>query len=145
MFKRQLEAVLSLDMNTKRLFRGVYAMDQLPTRTNGAYVINMDNHDEPGSHWVAVYVHNGDVEYFDSYGKAPTDSRLLRFLGTNFTYNSVSLQRLFTTVCGYFCLYFLLKRARGVSANHIVNMLARTDSGFVVKEYVLSRYKPIFS
>ena len=145
MYKRQLQAVLSLDAYTKRLFQGVYAMDRLPTRNNGAYVINMDNHDEPGSHWVAVFVDNGAVEYFDSYGRAPTDSRLLHFLGPNFSYNSVALQRLFTTVCGYFCLYFLLKRARGVSSSQIVHMLARTDSGFVVKEYVLSRYKPIFS
>ena len=144
MYKRQLTAVLSQDYKTKRIFRGVYPMDRLPARRDGAYVVNMDNHDEPGSHWVAVYIHKGAVEYFDSYGRAPTDTRMLRFLGPNFTFNSVVLQRLFTNACGFFCLYFLLKRARGVSANRIVYILSRSDSGFVVKNYVLSMYKSVF-
>ena len=60
MYKNQLTSILQLDAAAKKVFRGVYAIDRLPIRaqTSAAYVINMDNHDEPGSHWIAVFVIN---------------------------------------------------------------------------------------
>ena len=41
-------------------------------------------------------------------------------------------------------VYFLLQRARGHSADMILNMLSHTDSDFVVKEFIYSRFKPVF-
>ena len=32
------------------------------------YVINLDDYFDIGTHWVALYVHNNDVTYFDSFG-----------------------------------------------------------------------------
>lgn len=36
-------------------------------------VFNMDPHDQPGSHWVSLFINlnNGGIYYFDSYGEAP--------------------------------------------------------------------------
>ena len=142
-------------------------------------MINTDDHDMPGSHWVAVYtepqqqqqrsqqyhyntLYDYDqhhhhcqqhqqlsessiaVDYMDSYGQPPTDKRLLKFLGSNYDYNSVALQLPLSNACGFYCLYFLLNRARGNSATSIIETLARVDSDFVVKDYLYSRYKPIF-
>lgn len=38
-----------------------------------AVVFNFDPHDQPGSHWVSMFVdmNNGGIYYFDSYGKKP--------------------------------------------------------------------------
>jgi len=38
-----------------------------------AIVFNLDPHDQPGSHWVSMFVdmNNGGIYYFDSYGKEP--------------------------------------------------------------------------
>ena len=146
MFKRQLEAVLGLDFASKQVFRGVYAMDRLPKRQSpGAYVLNFDDHDEPGSHWVAVYDDGCQVEYMDSYGYPPLDQRCVAFLGAKYEYNSVPLQRMFSKACGYYCLYFILHRARGSSAADVIDVLSRTESDAVVKQFVYSRYKPIFN
>ena len=49
-------------------FNGVYSRDNLPKIKNGAYVINLDEYSDIGTHWVALYVHNNDVTYFDSFG-----------------------------------------------------------------------------
>lgn len=144
MFKRQIETILGLDVATRDLFCGVYAMDQLPTRQRGAYVINMDDHDEPGSHWVAVF-DNGSVEYFDSYGYPPLDSRCLEFLGMRYSYNKIKLQKQYSNACGFYCIYLILKRARGHSADKIILNLKRTDSDFVVKNFLYSHYKPVFN
>ncbi len=144
MFKRQIEAVLMLDAATKNLFRGVYAMSRLPPRQRGVYVINLDDHDEPGSHWVAVF-DDGNVEYMDSYGQPPLDPRCIVFLGADFNYNRFRLQQQYSNACGFYCIYFLIHRARGYSANDILDLLSRTDSGYVVKNFLYSRYKPIFN
>ena len=49
-------------------FNGVYSRDNLPKIKDGAYVINLDEYSDIGTHWVALYVHNNDVTYFDSFG-----------------------------------------------------------------------------
>ena len=50
-------------------FNGVYSRDNLPKIKDGAYVINLDEYSDIGTHWVALYVqNNNDVTYFDSFG-----------------------------------------------------------------------------
>ena len=49
-------------------FNGVYSRDNLTKIKDGAYVINLDECSDIGTHWVALYVHNDDVTYFDSFG-----------------------------------------------------------------------------
>ena len=40
-------------------FNGVFSRDNLPNSTkNGAYVINLDEYHDIGTHWVALYVTN---------------------------------------------------------------------------------------
>ena len=53
-------------------FSGVYSTDNLPkTINNGAYVINLDEYKDigtVGTHWIAFYVNNNEITYFDSFG-----------------------------------------------------------------------------
>lgn len=50
-------------------------------------VINLDEHDQPGSHWVALYTNltNNKVYYFDSFGKKP-GKRVTKFIRRILTY-----------------------------------------------------------
>ena len=48
-------------------FNGVYSRDNLPKIKDGAYVINLDEYSDIGTHWVALYVQNNNVTYFDSF------------------------------------------------------------------------------
>ena len=50
-------------------FYGVYSRDHLPKKIkDGAYVINLDEYSHIGTHWIALYLKNNDVTYFDSLG-----------------------------------------------------------------------------
>ena len=50
-------------------FNGVYFRDNLPDKIKDeAYVINLDEHSDIGTHQVALYVNNNVVTYFDSFG-----------------------------------------------------------------------------
>ena len=60
----------------KPRFNGVYSRDNIPKKTDGAYIINLDEDSNIGTQWVALYVHgaspkdeqNNVVTYFDSFG-----------------------------------------------------------------------------
>ena len=49
-------------------FNGVYSRDNLSKIKNAAYVINLDEYSDIGTHWIALYASNNDVIYFDSSG-----------------------------------------------------------------------------
>ena len=49
-------------------FNGVYSRDNLPNKIkDGAYVINLDEHYDIGTHWIALYVNAKAITYFDSF------------------------------------------------------------------------------
>ena len=49
-------------------FNGVYSRDNLPNKIkDGAYVINLDEYLDIGTHWIALYVKNNGITYFDSF------------------------------------------------------------------------------
>ena len=37
----------------------------------GCYIINLQNHDESGSHWTAFIKDRNDIYYYDSFGVVP--------------------------------------------------------------------------
>ena len=44
-------------------------MKNLPNKIkDGEYVINLDEYSDIGAHWIALYVKNNDITYFDSLG-----------------------------------------------------------------------------
>ena len=50
-------------------FNGVYSRDNLPkTIKKGAYVINLNEYTDVGTHWIALYVKNNEITYFNSSG-----------------------------------------------------------------------------
>ena len=50
-------------------FNGVYYRDNLlKTIEKGAYVINLDEYADVGTHWIALYVKDNEITYFYSFG-----------------------------------------------------------------------------
>ena len=49
-------------------FNGVYSRGNLPKIKDGVYVINLDEYTDIGTHWIALYVKNNEIIYFDSFG-----------------------------------------------------------------------------
>ena len=54
--------------------RGVFPSDKLPIIKTypAALIANTDPHDQPGTHWIAMYFESPyESEFFDSYGFPP--------------------------------------------------------------------------
>ena len=52
----------------KSRFNDVYSRDNLSKIKDGAYIINLDEYSDIGTPWVALWVNNNNVTYFDSFG-----------------------------------------------------------------------------
>ena len=48
-------------------FSGVYSRNNLPKIKNEAYAINFDVYKSIRTHWIALYVNDDNVTYFDSF------------------------------------------------------------------------------
>ena len=67
-------------------FNGVYSRGNLPERSSteikdGAYVINLGEYSDIGTHWVALYAHNNNATYFDSLGVELIPKEIRTFIG----------------------------------------------------------------
>jgi hypothetical protein len=96
----------------------VISKDQLTTRIQPCNcILNMENeYDEKGilndgTHWVALYVdYDHNCFYFDSFGFAPAECILKYMRGSKkrITYNSRVIQNIRSSICGLYCLRFLV-------------------------------------
>ena len=90
-------------------FIGVYSRDNLPAKIKGgAYVINLDEYYDIGTHWIALYVNNKTVTYFDSFGIEHIPKEVKKIQGNrNIISNIYRIQNDDSVMCGYFCIGFI--------------------------------------
>ena len=49
-------------------FIGVFWRDNMPKKIkDGAYVINLDEYADVGTHWIALFCNRSQIVYFDSF------------------------------------------------------------------------------
>ena len=86
-------------------FNGVYSRDNLPKIKDGAYVINLDEYSDIGTHWAALYVINNDVTYFDSFGVEHIPKEIKTFINNkNIKTNILRIQAYDSIMCGLLCI-----------------------------------------
>ena len=91
-------------------FNGVFSRDNLPNNNikNCAYVINLDEYRNIGTHWIALYVNNKTKIYFDSFGVEHTPKEIMKFVGNkNIITNLFRIQAYDSIMCGYFGIGFI--------------------------------------
>ena len=71
-------------------------------------VINLDSTIGSGTHWVAYYKNNKQIEYYDSFGNLQPPLELVEYLGGNIKYNYNQHQNYDSFNCGHLCLKFLV-------------------------------------
>ena len=90
-------------------FLGVYSRDKLFHKTkDGAYVINLDEYSDIGTHWIGLYVNNKTVTYFDSFWFGHIPKEIIKFINNkNIIPNILRIQAYDSVMCGYFCIGFI--------------------------------------
>ena len=106
-------------------FNGVYSRDNLPKIKDGAYVINLDEYSDIGTHWVALYVQNNDVTYFDSFGVEHIPKEIRTFISNkNIKTNIFRIQAYDSIMCGYFCIGFIDFMLAGKTLTDFTNLFS---------------------
>jgi len=137
----QLDGILSRIIVPPTKFLGVFAKDQIPdtrslTHYPSCFVANTDPSTKPGEHWVAIWIESPEsCEFFYSYGIAPN---CYGFVISCTTVNPKPIQSLNSVVCGYYCIYFLYCRSRGLSLTQIQNSFSFSNSEW--NDFQVSRF-----
>ena len=109
-------------------FNGLYSRDILPGCSSagikdGAYVINFDEYFDIGTHWVALYVQNNDVTYFDSFGAEHISKEIKKIIANkNIKTNIFRIQAYDSIMCGYFCIGFTDFMLAGKTLTEFTNL-----------------------
>ena len=58
----------------KPIFHGVYSRNNLPKKIkDGAYVINVDEYVNIGTHWIALFCNRCEIVYFNNFVVEPEE------------------------------------------------------------------------
>lgn len=75
-------------------------------------IVNLDDDNGPGTHWVAYFKDKDKVKYFDSFGDLKPPIELVKYFGAvEITYNYNRYQNFNSYRCGHLCIKFLKKNA----------------------------------
>lgn len=110
-------------------------------KTRLGVVFNLDKHDQPGSHWIAMFARFGRksfVGYFDSYGYKPPREvqKLMRRIKVQceemgreceVRSNDIRHQRKFSE-CGMYCIHFIVKMLEGGDFDQITKNIIDDDT-----------------
>ena len=95
---------------------------------NGAYVINLDDYSDIGTHWVALYVKNNDITYSDGFGVEHIPKKIIKFIGhKNAIANIFRIQAFDSIVCGYFCIGFINFMFKEKTLTELTNLFSPND------------------
>ena len=110
-------------------FNEVYSRDNLPNKIkDGAYVINLVEYSDIGTHWIALYALNINVTYFDSFGVEHIPKEIKKFIKrSKFVTNIFRMQAYDSVMCEYFCIGFINFVLEGKSLRDFTNLFSPND------------------
>ena len=95
---------------------------------DGTYVINLDEYSDIGTHWVALWVNNNDVTYFDSFRVEHIPKEIMKFIeNRNIKTNIFRIQAYDSIMCRYFCTAFIDFMFKGKSLTDYTNLFSPKD------------------
>ena len=87
-------------------FNGVFSRNNLPKKIkDGAYIINLDEYADVGTHWIALFCNRNEIVYFDSFGVEHNREKIKEvFRNKNIIPNIFQVRVNNSVMCGYFLI-----------------------------------------
>ena len=119
-------------------FNGVYSRNNLPNKIKkGAYVINLDEYENTGTHWVSLFVKANEVIYFDSFGGEHIPKEINKFIHSKELGPAIGNKKIKASIfriqaydsimCGYFCIEFINYILKGKTLLDYTNLFSPND------------------
>ena len=91
-------------------------------------IINLDEYSDIGTHWIALYVKNNDITYFESFGVEHIPKEIIKFIkNRNIKANIFRIQAYDSIMCGYFCIGFIDFMFKGKTLTEYTNLFSPND------------------
>ena len=129
----QIHEIIRKDLYAKWDFKSVLPRDRLPSRVvyPSSYVVNTHESSKKGEHWLALYFDKtGYCTFFDPFGLSPSFygfDNYLKKTSRGFTFNTQQIQSVTSSVCGYYCIYFVLLMSRNFTLKEILMFFDKKD------------------
>ena len=126
-------------------FNGVYSRDNLPDKIKyGAHIVNLDKYRNIGNHWIALYVNNETMTYFDSFGVEHILKEIKKFINNkNIVANIYRVQNYDSIRCGYFCIGFVDFILKGKNLTDFTNLFSPNNlkkNDDIILNYFLNKH-----
>ena len=110
-------------------FNGIFSRNNLPKKIkDGAYVINLDEYANVGTHWIALFFNRNEIVYFNSFGVEHVPEGIKEFIrNKNIKANIFWLQANDSVLCGYFCVGFVDFMLAGKKLTDYKNLFSPHD------------------
>ena len=120
-------------------FNGVYSRNNLSNIKHGVYIMNLDEYESIGTHWIALYANTKNAAYFDSFGIEHIPKEIRKFMGNkNITTNIYRIQAYDSIMCGYFCIGFVNFMLKGKSLFEYTNFFSPNE--YKKNDKIISKY-----
>ena len=86
-----------------------FSRNNLPKKIkDGAYLVNLDEYADVGTHWIALSCNGNEIVYFDSFGVQHVRKEIKEFIrNKNIKTNIFWVRASNSVMCGYFCIGFI--------------------------------------
>ena len=109
-------------------FNSVYSRNHLSKIKDEKYMINLDEYESIGTHWIVLYVNAENVTYFDSFGVEHIPKEIRKFIGNkNVITNIYRIEAYDSIMCGYFCIRFIDFMLKDKSLLEYPNLFSPND------------------
>ena len=137
--------LISICIKLKLKLVGVYMKDELNNNVKqGNYIINLQNHDENGSHWTCFIKDKDCIYYHDSFGCVPPQNEydIFKKESDNIYYNTSDHQNIDSTSCGWWCIAFLyyMSNTKGSMMDRFKKFNKKFTNDTMKNESILKKY-----
>ena len=95
---------------------------------DGTYAINLDEYSDISICWIALYVQNNDVTYFDIFRVEHILGEIRTLIGNkNIKTNIFRIQAYDSIMCGYFCIGFIDFMLAGKTLTDFANLFSSNN------------------
>ena len=116
----------------------MYSRNNLPNKIKKeAYVINLDEYENTGTHWVSLFVKPKHTVCFDSFGIEHIPQEINKFINNDIKSNIFRIQAYDSITCGYFCIEFINYMLKGKTLLDYTNLFS--PNGFKKNDRVIKR------
>ena len=117
----------------------MYSKNNLPNKIKKrAYVINLDEYKNTGTHWVSLFVKPKYTVYFDNFGIEHIPKEINKFIGNNYIKSNIfRIQAYDSIMCGYFCMEFINYMLKSKTFLDYTNLFSPND--FKKNDQVIKR------